>query len=88
MMKLVHVLIKKLQRKIMPITKQNVEFLLNELEDLTLTKPTTLADLTATGNVSLTGLTQYADNAAAIAGGLVANDLYVLTATKAITIVI
>jgi hypothetical protein len=40
------------------------------------------------GKVSLGGLTQYADNAAALVGGLVANDLYIVTASKTIAIVV
>jgi hypothetical protein len=40
------------------------------------------------GKVSLGGLTQYADNAAALDDGLVANDLYIVTASKTIAIVV
>ena len=37
---------------------------------------------------SIANLKQFASNAAAVTGGLVVNDLYILTATKAITIVV
>ena len=40
------------------------------------------------GKLSLAGLIQYADNAAALLGGLTANDLYIVTATKVIAIVV
>jgi len=43
--------------------------------------------VTAGGLVRL-GLTEYANNAAAIGGGLVAGDSYILAATKAVTVVV
>ncbi len=44
--------------------------------------------LTISAGAVRLGLTQYADNAAALAGGLVAGDTYILAATKAVTVVV
>lgn len=54
----------------MQLTKQNVLFLINELETL-----------------NLVNLTEYANNAAAVAGGLIIDDVYINSTTKALTIV-
>lgn len=43
--------------------------------------------LTLSSGTLRAGLTEYVDNAAALAGGLVAGDTYVLAATKALTVV-
>ena len=49
----------------------------------------TAGGLTISAGAVRLGLTQYADNAAAIAaGGLVAGDTYILAATKAVTVVV
>ncbi len=48
----------------------------------------TAGGLTISAGAVRLGLTQYADNAAALAGGLVAGDTYILAATKAVTVVV
>lgn len=48
----------------------------------------TAGGLTVSAGKVRLSLTQYADNAAAIAGGLVAGDSYILAATKAVTVVV
>ena len=56
---------------------------------LAVTGASTLTGNTAvTGKLTLAGLTQYANNAAALLGGLTANDLYIVTASKVIAIVV
>ena len=56
------------------------------------TKVTELTNSSVSKLVASTGagkeLTQYANNAAAVAAGLTAGDLFILTATKALTIVV
>lgn len=48
----------------------------------------TAGGLTVSAGKVRLGLTEYANNAAALGGGLVAGDLYVLAATKAVTVVV
>jgi len=48
----------------------------------------TAGGLTVSAGKVRLGLTEYANNAAAIGGGLVAGDSYILAATKAVTVVV
>ena len=84
------------------LSKQAIEFKLNQLDTVTVDKPVTyskaatfgstvdvagtatVADLAVTGSIS--GLTEYATNAAAVSGGLVIGELYTTAgAVKVVT---
>ena len=62
-------------------TKQSIAFKDN------LNAKTYTVQVSFAGLVSMTGLTEYANNAAAVSGGLAVDDIYVNSTTKALTIV-